>query len=117
MDVILLRDLGPLAGQEWAYQWGTSCTLMNGAVMRLHKGSPAGRQLLQTLAGTPPKAESLDWGRGVYSRARALQPFGRLPTCFFNSAWMTHVDADDAEIAYMAGTGKVNPSRWFGAFA
>ena len=37
-DTILLRDMSPLLGMEFVYNWGNDCTLANGAIMRLHAG-------------------------------------------------------------------------------
>jgi hypothetical protein len=76
-DVLLLRDFGPLLGEEFAYQWGSHCTWSNNAVVRLHPNSSLARRLLAAIAATPKAApNSVAWGRDAWGQAA---PFLRSP--------------------------------------
>jgi len=108
MDVLLLRDFGPLLHSEWFYQWGTDCRFSNGAVMRLQRGSPLFGRLLSVLIKTPPAPGSTAWGRECYLQA---EPFTRLPCCFFNSLW---IGSESPDAGFNA---QPHQSRWYGAFA
>jgi hypothetical protein len=88
-DTILLRDYGPLIGDEFAYVWGTHCVGSNGAVLRMFKGSALAKQMLATLVETPFRKRSLDWGFFLYTKVNKVMPFLRMPTCFFNANWLT----------------------------
>ena len=88
-DTLLLRDYGPLVGDEFAYVWGTHCDGSNGAVMRMFKGSALAKQMLATLVETPFRKRSLDWGFFLYVKVNKVMPFLRMPTCFFNANWLT----------------------------
>jgi hypothetical protein len=109
MDVLLLRNLGPLLGDEWLYQWGTHCVLSNGAIMRFKKDSPVSNRLLDTIIATKPIPDSTCWGKDAYIKAK---PFTRLPICFLNAGWMTNNGEDKAFFNNVP-----HLSRWSGAFA
>jgi hypothetical protein len=109
MDVLLLRNLGPLLGDEWLYQWGTHCVLSNGALMRFKKNSAVSNRLLDAIISTKPIPDSTCWGKDAYIKA---QPFSRLPVCFLNAGWMTNNGEDKAFFNNVP-----HISRWSGAFA
>ena len=109
MDVLLLRNLGPLLGDEWLYQWGTHCVLSNGALMRFKKDSAVSNRLLDSIIATKPIPDSTCWGKDAYIKA---QPFTRLPICFLNAGWMTNNGEDKAFFNNIP-----HLSRWSGAFA
>lgn len=89
-DFFFLRNLGPLLGSEWLYQWGSHCYDMNGAVMRLFKNSTLSFQLLSAMQRTPPSSGSITvWGRDLYSFVNHILPIRKYPTCFFNPNWLT----------------------------
>ena len=59
MDVLVLRDMSPLSNMEFLYQWGTSGfnknepnITMNGAVMKLDRGSSLSLEFLEKLSIT-----------------------------------------------------------------
>lgn len=109
VDVLLLRSLGPLLGDEWLYQWGTDCSMTNGAVLRLKKRSALASRLLDAIISTPAQPASTEWGRGAYAKAG---PFTRYPACFFNGAWMTN-DGEERS----GFNDAPHTSRWAGSFA
>jgi len=92
MDVLILRDLSPLNGYQFLYQWGSSGTtpeepsiFYNGAVMRLDKGSEASIKLLaQTL--NIPSSESTSWSSILYSRVHDVN-LNHFPCAWFNTEW------------------------------
>ena len=109
MDVLLLRNLGPLLGDEWMYQWVTDCFSSKGAVLRMKRGSAFSARLLRAIIATPPVGGSTCWGRDAYRKAA---PFTNFPACFFNAGWMSNLGEDRAffnEAPHL--------SRWPGAFA
>jgi len=111
MDVLLLRNLGPLLGHEFAEQWGTSCFESNGAVLRMKAGSAFAKHILDFVAKTDPNELSPSfapyaWGKLAYYNS--LGHFLRVPICFIDSYWL--LDSFD-------NSSKVHPSNWFGSFA
>ena len=109
-DVLLLRDFGPLLGEEFAYQWGSHCTWSNNAVVRLHPNSSLAQRLVAAIAAAPKAApNSVAWGRDAWGQAA---PFLRLPACFFNPTWGTNFEGAAASLSKNA-----HPGRWRGAFA
>jgi hypothetical protein len=54
MDVLLLRNLGPILGHEFAEQWGSSCFESNGAVLRMKAGSTFAKHILEFVSKTDP---------------------------------------------------------------
>jgi hypothetical protein len=91
MDVVLLRSLGVLLGQEFIYQWEGFDGVYNGAVMHLRKGGDFARELIDGVIAIPP-GES-NWGRDNLRRAvdrgRAITVF---PGPFFDTEWQADVD-------------------------
>ena len=109
IDVLLLRNFGPLLGDEWLYQWGTGCVLSNGAVMRLHKRSALAQRLLRVIIDTPAVKDSTLWGREAYLKA---EPFMRLPVCVHNALWMSNLGEPQAVF-----NDQPHFSRWHGGFS
>ena len=106
-DVLLLRDLSPLLGQQFFYKWGGHCDEFNGAVVRMFRRSALSSRFLDTLYHTPPLPNSVHWGNGLYTTLHAAQHaslaaqrsppstaslrselFTVFPACFFNANWM-----------------------------
>ena len=109
-DVLLLRDLGPLLGEEFAYQWGAHCSWSNNAVVRLFANSSLGQRLAGAIAAAPRAApDSVAWGRDAWAQAA---PFLRFPACFFNPTWGTNFEGAAASLS-----NRSHPGRWRGAFA
>jgi hypothetical protein len=111
MDVLLLRNLGPLLGHEFAEQWEASCFESNNAVLRIKADSAFARHILSFVAKTDPKTlpsafSPYAWGKvALYD---SFKLFDRLPVCFIDSAFL-HDSFDNSS--------KVHPSNWFGSFA
>lgn len=90
MDFLFTRSFGAILGSEWFYQWGSHCTFMNGAVMRLFKNSEIGMKLLKTLSTLEPNSGGWTvWGRDLYAVVNQILPIKKYPTCFFNPNWLT----------------------------
>ena len=111
MDVILLRNLGPLLGHEFAEQWGTSCFESNGAVLRIKAGSIFANHIVEFVSKTDPTTlpssfSPYAWGKFAYYNSFGL--FYRLPVCFIDSVWM-----GDS----FSNSSRIHPSNWFGSFA
>lgn len=75
MDALVLRDLSPFNHLEFLYQLGTSGFTddfpnikMNGAVMRLEKGSPLSYELLEKLLSQPVAKNTFAFGADLYSK-------------------------------------------------
>ena len=110
-DVLLLRNLGPLLGEEWAYPWGTDCLESNNAVMRVFARSTWATALLEYIGRTPPTAHaSYVWGKEAL-RATSYA-FQRLPPCFVNPLWMSNMVGEAAGL-----DGAPSFARSRGAFA
>jgi hypothetical protein len=93
MDVLVLRDMSPLNGVEFLYQWGTSGfnanepnITMNGAVMKLDKGSSLSLEFLEKLSITNPAKNTTCWGNLLYSKIQN-NDLTILPGVWFNSEW------------------------------
>jgi hypothetical protein len=111
MDVLLLRNLGPLLGHEFAEQWGTSCFESNGAVLRMRAGSAFAMHIVDFASKTDPDKLTSSfapyaWGKLAYYNS--LGHFLRLPLCFVDSVWMGD--------SY-SNSSKAHSSNWFGSFA
>jgi len=95
MDMVPLRDLGPILDFEFMYQWGSSGTtekeprlMINNAIIRLFKGSTLATELLTELARTSPVPNSNSWGRDLFSRVRERNPEWMVfPCAWFNTEW------------------------------
>ena len=107
MDFVFLRNLGPLLGREWFYQWGSHCVDMNGAAIRLFANSSLGRALLEQIISVPPQGGTTAWGRDAYRAVDQRISILRYPACFFNPTWLTGYDI------YTGGTHR---NSWHGAF-
>jgi hypothetical protein len=98
MDVLVLRDMSPLNNLEFLYQWGPTgfkCFhtdtvdpnfRMNGAIMRLSKGSDLSLEFLEILKSTHPFKNSTVWGSELYSKTIRNEVLA-LPCIWFNSEW------------------------------
>jgi hypothetical protein len=94
MDVLLLRNFGPLLGHEFAEQWGTSCFESNGAVLRIKAGSAFAKHILDFVAKTDPNELSSSfapyaWGKFAYYNSLGL--FLRVPLCLTLCGWETRI--------------------------
>jgi hypothetical protein len=91
MDVVLLRDFGPLLDQEFMYKWGTERNMINGALMHLNKNSLLSKQLLYELSRRSPRPNSTCWGNDVYVTVRSSNKnWTVFPAAFFDSEWQTN---------------------------
>jgi hypothetical protein len=111
MDVLLLRNLGPILGHEFAEQWGSSCFESNGAVLRIKAGSTFAKHILEFVSKTDPNELSSSfapyaWGKIAYYDSFGL--FFRIPICFIDSYWL---------LDSFYNSSKVHISNWFGSFA
>ena len=93
MDVLVLRDMSPLNDLEFLYQWGTSGfnqnepnITMNGAIMRLDKGSKLSLEFLEKLSITQPVKDTTSWGTQLYSKI-SNNDLLVLPGIWLNSEW------------------------------
>jgi hypothetical protein len=93
MDVLVLKSFLPLNDYEFLYQWGTSGfnnnepnITMNGAIMKLDKGSRLSDEFLELLSVTPPSKDSFGWGNQMYSKI-VKNDLLVLPGVWFNSEW------------------------------
>lgn len=118
LDVLVLRDMAPINGNEWFYKWGCDCDHINGALSRLFPKSTLGRLLLEELARKPMVQDSTQWGRETYLAVyRAMKSmkhpniFTIYPTCFFNPPWLS------PDKKFSNDAGQQYPSQWVGPFA
>lgn len=89
-DVLLLRDFSPLLNDEFMYQWENypSYNWINGAVMRLKKGSKLSTELIKEMMITKPISGSLCWASDIYCKVREYDKKWLIyPGAFFNSEW------------------------------
>ena len=133
-DVLLLRDFAPILGQQFVYKWGSHCNELNGAVMRMFKGSVLSSRFLDAIYHTPPRPNSVDWGNSLYSFMHAAQQaslaeqpaaqpstaslrserFSVLPACFFNANWMEPAAFSPIKRPELP---QMWPTLWYGPFA
>jgi 2-polyprenyl-3-methyl-5-hydroxy-6-metoxy-1,4-benzoquinol methylase len=108
-DVLLLRDLAPLLGQEFLYQWGTELDKMNGAVMRLFAKSKTAENLLTMIPRMPAGVKSTDWGSTLYGEVRKFdKSFTVFPCAFFNTEWQLYINMGESAHPFKKG----NDSHW-----
>ncbi len=91
MDVLILQNMLPLNDYEFLYQWGTAGNnneefSMNGAIMKLDKGSPLSIEYLELLCNTPIRLNTTAFGKDIYSRIQKNSVLA-LPGIWFNSEW------------------------------
>ena len=91
MDVLVLRDMSPLHNLEFIYQWGTSIvvnnnTAMNGAIMKLNKGSAVSSEFLELIMKIQPSKDTPCWGSYLYSKLEKNNILV-LPCIWFDSEW------------------------------
>jgi hypothetical protein len=86
MDMVLLRSIGALLGQEFIYQWDRFDGMYNGAIMHLRKGSAFARMLIEGVIALPPR--EFNWGRENLRRAMDLGARVTVfPSPFFDTEW------------------------------
>lgn len=86
-DIVYLRNLGPVLGQEFMYKWSFQEHMINGAVMRLWKDSRLGHSLLTEIA-TVPRGGGTAWSTELYQRVRQYnKDWTVFPCAFFNTEW------------------------------
>ena len=110
MDVVLLRNLGPLLDREFIYQWEDWDDGYNGALMHLQTGSRFARELIDGI--TELRAGDFAWGRDNLMRAvRRGCPIAVFPAAFFDTDWQ----AEERFVAFKKTRSSVNLHH--GAFA
>lgn len=95
MDVVLLRNLGPLLDREFIYQWEDYDGVYNGALMHLQRRGRFSRELIAGVLEL--KAHDFAWGRDNLGRAvdRGC-PITIFPAAFFDTDWQ----AEDRFVAF-----------------
>lgn len=115
-DTVLLRDLYPLVGQEFIYQWGTELDKLAGGVIRAFKGSKWVEEMLDELATHKPDPVTTTWGSDVWSPC--WKPGCEMvvyPCAFFNTEWMIKgIDIGGGHHAMRVN--KHSQDMWDGAF-
>lgn len=106
-DAVLLRDLAPLLSQEFVYQWGTEHypkPKLNGAVMRLFKGSRTATDFLEMLKKIPGGTNSTNWGSELYGFVRQFnKDFTVFPCAFFNTEWQLYINMGESAHPFRKG--------------
>jgi hypothetical protein len=91
-DVVFLRDLAPVLQQEFMYKWSFQEYMINGAVMRMFKGSLLGKQLLSHIARVPRHGGTA-WSTDLYQEIRKQnKDWTVFPCGFFNTEWQIASD-------------------------
>ena len=92
MDIIFLRDFRPILDQEFMYAWSSDLkfgeTGACATVLGLKRQSALATRLLETLVTVPKREATTCWGRDMFARVYAEQPFTVFPCGFFNSDWV-----------------------------
>lgn len=94
-DVLVLRDMSPILGQQFLYKWGSRCHHINGAIMRLFRRSAASVSLLDQLYRIVPIKNEFVWGRGLYQQVyeQQLARHKRAATATVSSAAINNASA------------------------
>jgi hypothetical protein len=87
-DVVFLRDFAPLLDQEFMYKWSFQKDMINGAVMRMFKGSQLGLDLMNQMALQSPRPGTTAWSTELYQKVRQFNNNWTVFPCgFFNTEW------------------------------
>jgi hypothetical protein len=95
-DVLLLRDFSPLNRYEYCYQWGSENTMMNGAVMSMHKNSQLTKDICEEMVNSSfsPGKGCLQYANNMYVAMKPKHPeLVIFPGAFFNPQWQYGRDA------------------------
>lgn len=95
MDIVLLRDFGPLLGQEYMYMWGSETDFKKegacATVLSCIKGSEFSEQLLNGILRSPIYGGTTCWGKDMFAQLYREKEFPILPSTFFNTEWCINV--------------------------
>lgn len=95
MDIVLLRDFGPLLGQEYMYMWGSETDFKRegacATVLSCVKGSEFSRRLLESVLRSPIYGGTTCWGKDMFAMMYREKEFPILPSTFFNTEWCINV--------------------------
>ena len=115
-DLVLMRDLAPLLEQEFMYQWGTELDKINGAIMRMFKGSQLSIDCLEMVKKMPAGFNSTDWGSSLYAEVRKINKnWTVFPCAFFNTEWQLYINM--GESAHPFKKGSDSEKLFMGAFS
>lgn len=95
MDIVLLRDFGPLMGQEYMYMWGSETDFKKqgacATVLSCTRESDFSLRLLEGILRSPIQGGTTCWGKDMFAKMYAEKPFPILPSTFFNTEWCINV--------------------------
>ena len=95
-DVAFLRDFSPLLNQEFMYKWSFQKEMINGAVMRMFKGSQLGLDLLTQMSLNPPSPGTTAWSTDLYQKVRGFNKnWTVFPCAFFNTEWQIYLSPEE----------------------
>jgi len=87
-DVVFLRDFSPILDQEFMYKWSFQEEMINGAVMRMFKGSKLSKDLLKEIAKGEVYSGTVNWSTVLYQKVRSYnKDWTVFPCAFFNTEW------------------------------
>lgn len=96
VDVVFLRDFGPLLDQEFMYKWAFDKHMINGAVMRLFQKSTLSSDLLNEISKGDVIPSSLNWSSVLYQKVRNYNKNWTIfPSGFFNTEWQISFSDED----------------------
>lgn len=96
VDMVFLRDFGPLLNQEFMYKWSFQKEMINGAVMRMFKKSQLSLELLNEMAKGDVVPGSLNWSTDLYQKVRKYNKNWTIfPSGFFNTEWQIYLSDED----------------------
>jgi hypothetical protein len=95
-DVCFLRDFAPLLDVEFMYKWSFQKDMINGAVMRMFKGSKLGLDILTQMSLHPVRPGTTNWSTDLYQRVRTFNKDWTVYPCgFFNTEWQIFLTQDE----------------------
>lgn len=87
-DVVFLRDFSPILEQEFMYKWSFQEEMINGAVMRMFKGSKLCKDLLVEISKGDVFSGTVNWSTTLYQKVRRFnKDWTIFPCAFFNTEW------------------------------
>jgi hypothetical protein len=96
VDVVFLRDFGPILDQEFMYKWSYQKEMINGAVMRMFKKSKLSYDLLNEMSKGDVIPGSLNWSTELYEKVRKYnKDWTIFPSGFFNTEWQIFLSEQD----------------------